>query len=149
MPALLELKWLIWEAKPRLMTPGRPATARGSAPLFASAEQPAQLASFWFEICFLSGVNFRYRISAILSPLALHSAGEPGAPGLAGTMWLVVLPSGRACVQWAVRCRKTQKTEQNFDTAVKKYIEGGTFVMSEVVFVDNRHIYIYICIHIL
>ena len=26
-----------------------------------------------------------------MSPLALHFAGELGAPGLAGTMWLVVL----------------------------------------------------------
>ena len=35
------------------------------------------------------------------------------------------------------RFRKTQKTGPDFDTAAKKYIEGGTFVMSEVVSVDN------------
>ena len=34
-----------------------------------------------------------------LSPLALHSAGEPGVPGLAGTSWQdVLVPTGRSCV---------------------------------------------------
>ena len=38
------------------------------------------------QLALLDGIKL-----ALLAPLALHSAGEPGAPGLAGTTWQAVL----------------------------------------------------------